>query len=197
MPGYSEEEGMQKGEKRTAILRAALELIAEQGFQNTPMSLIAKRAGVSAGIIYHYFESKDDLIRALYRQVKSELSSAVFVAETQKIPLSERFPALWTNMYRYCVTHPHETAFLQQYETSPAWELHVEATADEAAAYIHLLEEYQAQGLIKDLPLAVLYELTLGMALKLARQVSAGILTIDDATLAGVARACWDAVARD
>ena len=186
----------EKREKRAAILQAALELIGEQGFQNTPMSLIAKRAGASAGIIYHYFASKDDLIQALYRLVKSDLSRAIFAADVQQIPLTERFPALWINMFRYCATHPHETAFLAQYETSPAWELHEEPTSDEEAAYYRLLEEYKAQGLIKDLPLAALYELTLGIALKLARQAFTGALTVDDATLASIAEACWDAIAR-
>ncbi len=187
---------MQKTDKRAAILQAALELIGEQGFQHTPMSLIAKRAGASAGIIYHYFESKDDLIQALYRQVKSDLSRAIFAADVQQIPLAERFPALWINMFRYCATHPHETAFLAQYETSPAWELHEEATTEEEATYYRLLEEYKTQGLIKDLPLAALYELTLGIALKLARQAFTGVLTVDDATLTCIAKACWDAIAR-
>ncbi|HEV2654577.1 MAG TPA: TetR/AcrR family transcriptional regulator [Ktedonobacteraceae bacterium] len=187
---------MQKREKRAAILQAALELIGEQGFQNTPMSLIAKRAGASAGIIYHYFESKDDLIQALYRQVKSDLSRAIFAAEVQQIPPAERFSAFWINMFRYCVTHPHETAFLAQYETSPAWELHEEPTSDEEVAYFRHLEEYKAQGLIKDLPLAAIYELTLGIALKLARQAFTGVLTVDDATLTSIAQACWDAIAR-
>jgi TetR/AcrR family transcriptional regulator, repressor of fatR-cypB operon len=186
----------EKGEKRAAILQAALELIGEQGFQNTPMSLIAKRAGASAGIIYHYFASKDDLIQALYRQVKSDLGRAIFAADVQQIPLAERFPALWINMFRYCATHPHETAFLAQYETSPTWELHEEPTSDEEAAYYRLMEEYKAQGLIKDLPLAALYELTLGIALKLARQAFTGVLTVNDATLTRIAEACWDAIAR-
>jgi len=36
-------------DKRTAILDATLALISERGFHNTPMSLIAKTAGVSTG----------------------------------------------------------------------------------------------------------------------------------------------------
>ena len=58
------------------------------------------------------------------------------------------------------------------------------------------MKEYKAQGLIKDLPLAALYELTLGIALKLARQAFTGVLTVDDATLTRIAEACWDAIAR-
>jgi len=56
-------------DKRGAILDAALHLIAERGFHNTPVSKIAEVSGVSAGIIYHYFDSKDELIQELYREV--------------------------------------------------------------------------------------------------------------------------------
>ena len=58
-------------DKRTAILQATFDLVAERGFHQTPMSLVAKRSGVSAGIIYHYFDNKEDLIRQLYWHIKA------------------------------------------------------------------------------------------------------------------------------
>lgn len=44
------------------ILAAALELFAKKGFDSTSISQIAKLAGVSKGLIYNYFESKDALL---------------------------------------------------------------------------------------------------------------------------------------
>ncbi|MFZ2950245.1 MAG: helix-turn-helix domain-containing protein, partial [Desulfuromonadaceae bacterium] len=58
---------MSKLEKRDEIVRAALELIAENGFHGAPMAMIAEKAGVGAGTIYRYFENKDVLINELYR----------------------------------------------------------------------------------------------------------------------------------
>jgi TetR/AcrR family transcriptional regulator, repressor of fatR-cypB operon len=63
--------GRQTKDKREAILQTALALFATNGFQHTPMSLIVKHSGASAGIIYHYFTSKDELMQALYKCVKS------------------------------------------------------------------------------------------------------------------------------
>jgi AcrR family transcriptional regulator len=40
----------------------ALELFAEKGFHATPMSQVAKEAGVSKGLAYNYFESKQDIL---------------------------------------------------------------------------------------------------------------------------------------
>ncbi len=53
-------------DKRAAILAATLRLISKNGFHGTAMSKVAKEAGVSAGIIYHYFDSKDELMDELY-----------------------------------------------------------------------------------------------------------------------------------
>ncbi|OJV41301.1 MAG: hypothetical protein BGO25_16335 [Acidobacteriales bacterium 59-55] len=51
------------GEKYQRILDAAVEVIAERGYFNSPVSAIAKRAGVADGTIYLYFKSKDDVLR--------------------------------------------------------------------------------------------------------------------------------------
>jgi TetR/AcrR family transcriptional regulator, fatty acid metabolism regulator protein len=51
------------GEKYQRILDAAVEVIADRGYFNSPVSAIAKRAGVADGTIYLYFKSKDDVLR--------------------------------------------------------------------------------------------------------------------------------------
>ncbi len=47
------------------ILASALELFARNGFHNTTMRAIAAQAGVSKGLIYNYFDSKDDLLQQI------------------------------------------------------------------------------------------------------------------------------------
>ena len=54
-------------EKRERILNAAIGVFAERGFHDCRVSDIAKAAGVSHGLVYHYFESKDDVLRSIYR----------------------------------------------------------------------------------------------------------------------------------
>ena len=49
-------------ERRKQIMQVALELIAEEGFSNVTISKIAKRADISKGLMYNYFESKEQLI---------------------------------------------------------------------------------------------------------------------------------------
>ncbi|MCA1760926.1 MAG: TetR/AcrR family transcriptional regulator [Bacteroidales bacterium] len=49
-------------QKKQLILDTALELFAENGFHATSMSKVAKKAGVSKGLAYNYFESKQDIL---------------------------------------------------------------------------------------------------------------------------------------
>ncbi|MDA3953216.1 MAG: TetR/AcrR family transcriptional regulator [Bacteroidales bacterium] len=47
------------------IMEVALELFANKGYFQTSISKIAKNAGISKGLMYNYFESKEDLLKAI------------------------------------------------------------------------------------------------------------------------------------
>ena len=53
-------------QRREALISATLDLLAEGGAQAATVRAIAARAGITAGLIRHYFQSKDDLSRAAY-----------------------------------------------------------------------------------------------------------------------------------
>jgi AcrR family transcriptional regulator len=57
---------MEHSDKREAVLLAAMELVGEHGFHGSPMALIAEQAGVAAGTIYRFFDSKDTLIKEIH-----------------------------------------------------------------------------------------------------------------------------------
>jgi AcrR family transcriptional regulator len=52
-------------EKQENILKAALELFAQDGFKSTSTSKVATRAGVSEGLIFRHFENKEGLLKAI------------------------------------------------------------------------------------------------------------------------------------
>jgi AcrR family transcriptional regulator len=55
--------------RRAQIIDCAIDAIAELGFAQASLAQIAKRAGVSTGVILYYFAGKDDLIRAVISHV--------------------------------------------------------------------------------------------------------------------------------
>lgn len=63
--------------RRRQLIQATMEAIDEAGLADTTIVRIAKRAGVSAGIISHYFGGKDGLLEATMRQILSDLGEAV------------------------------------------------------------------------------------------------------------------------
>lgn len=58
-----------KEERPGDIIAAALAVFAEKGFAGARMDAIAKRAGISKGTLYLYFETKEDMFRAVVREV--------------------------------------------------------------------------------------------------------------------------------
>ncbi|MCA9288330.1 MAG: TetR/AcrR family transcriptional regulator [Phycisphaerales bacterium] len=54
---------MSPAETRDRILDAAMRLFYEQGFHNTGVATILREAGVNSGSMYHFFDSKDALLK--------------------------------------------------------------------------------------------------------------------------------------
>ena len=65
---------------RTALLAAARDLFASQGFAGTSRDEIAARAGVTRGALYHHFASKEALFRAVVEQLEAELGARIMAA---------------------------------------------------------------------------------------------------------------------
>jgi TetR/AcrR family transcriptional regulator, fatty acid metabolism regulator protein len=55
-------------DKRRAILDAAVRVFARQGFHTCRVSDIADEAGVAYGLVYHYFDSKDEILNTLFSE---------------------------------------------------------------------------------------------------------------------------------
>ncbi len=68
MPRTPEQFEKIRAEKRQQIMDAALELFANEGYHSTSISRIAQSAGISKGLMYNYFDSKEDLLRSVMNQ---------------------------------------------------------------------------------------------------------------------------------
>jgi AcrR family transcriptional regulator len=67
--------------KKRALLEAAIELFAKDGFWHTTTANIAKHAGVATGTLFTYFPTKNDLLDEVYLVIKREA-----LAEVQREP---------------------------------------------------------------------------------------------------------------
>ena len=70
-------------DKRRAILDAAITVFARQGFHSARVSDVAAEAGVAYGLVYHYFDSKDQMLNELFSERWSLLLQAIRDADTE------------------------------------------------------------------------------------------------------------------
>lgn len=68
---------------RQEIKDSAFELFAEKGFANTSVKSIAQKAGKSKGLIYHYFDSKDDILQSIFDDLTELGKQALNFSEDQ------------------------------------------------------------------------------------------------------------------
>ena len=188
---------MDKEEKRSAVIHAALDLVAEHGFHGAPMSAVAERADVAAGTIYRYFENKDALILETFRFLGDLLQKVVLKGYPEGGSVRERYLHVGATLMRHLGGSPRELRFLEQFQNSPYGanrrrELML-GTGDKSMVR-DLFEEGRREGIVKDLPIPVLYALAFGPLIQICRDAAFGFLTLDDRLLDDSVEACWDAV---
>ncbi|WP_282940248.1 TetR/AcrR family transcriptional regulator [Paenibacillus sp. RC67] len=64
-------------ERKDRIKKAALKVFAERGISGTKMSMIASEAGVSQGLSYRYFDSKEEIFTMLVQEAMEEAQFAL------------------------------------------------------------------------------------------------------------------------
>jgi AcrR family transcriptional regulator len=77
-------------EKRRLILDAAVRVFAHRGYHTSRVGDVAEEAGVAYGLVYHYFASKEDVLRAVFRETWRELVEAVRAVEESAEPPEEQ-----------------------------------------------------------------------------------------------------------
>jgi len=181
-------------DKRSALLMTTLDLISERGFHNTPMSLIAETAGVSTGIIYHYFSGKEELINELYKEIKLETIQAMLIDYSEDLSLNQRFLDIWHNYVRYSLNFPTKGLFLEQFENSP-YVYHLEEDFTQAVVpFFNLFQQGVEEGVFLPLSPIVLFDLSFSPIPPLVKRHSAGLVVLDDELIQAAANACWNAI---
>lgn len=62
------------------IMSAAFTLIAKQGYESTSIAQIAREAGISKGLLYNYFDSKEDLLEKIIHHAMAQGDQLVAMA---------------------------------------------------------------------------------------------------------------------
>lgn len=106
MPRNEEQFDNIRNQKKELILNVAMELFAENGFHATSMSLIAKKARISKGLAYNYFESKQDILDKIIQSGFDAIYSNLDISKDGSLTddefvffIRENFKLLHTNQH--------------------------------------------------------------------------------------------------
>jgi AcrR family transcriptional regulator len=77
-------------EKRRRLLDAAVKVFARKGYHASRVGDIAEEAGVAHGLLYHYFASKEDVLRAVFRETWRALIDTIESVEEAGDPPREQ-----------------------------------------------------------------------------------------------------------
>ncbi|MCP9234856.1 TetR/AcrR family transcriptional regulator [Lewinella sp. JB7] len=148
--------------KRDALVRATITLVNNNGFHAAPMAKIAKLAGVAAGTIYRYFDSKQDLINQVYIEVKRSFSESAFRDYVAGDSVEEDFRKIWHNIADFKLREVEKSVFLSQCDNTPMVD---EDSRREGLKHLRplleLWERGQARGVIRPVSPYVLYAFTI------------------------------------
>ena len=81
-------------DKRKRILEAAIRVFAEHGYHGARVGDIAEDAGVAHGLLYHYFASKDDVLRTIFLENWGALIARFRAVEVSDEPAPEKLEGI-------------------------------------------------------------------------------------------------------
>jgi len=194
-PGTAEPKTVTETEKEQAILGAALELFAKRGYDATPVPHIAEKAGVGAGTIYRYFDSKEALLNVLYRRWKRSFMEVISAGYPAESSAREQFRFLFNGMVQFAQKHPSAFEFLEFHHHTPNLDDRSKKTADEINGFLYaFLQSGIDRGNIRPLPHEVILSLVLGFFTALVKVERSGQLNLTADILADVEDCCWRAI---
>lgn len=101
------------------IQRAALILVAQEGFAGATTARIAAKASVAEGSLYRHFKNKDELLLAIYRRIKAEVYLSVMEEYDGAAPAHDRFTHIWRHVFAAYRADPDALLFGQKFAETP------------------------------------------------------------------------------
>jgi len=184
-------------EKRDAILAAALRLITRFGLHNTPMSAVAREAGVAVGTVYLYFPSKEAMINALYLHVLEDRNRSLYngLPDATDPPLDPRegLWRTWHGLARWHLENEEGSNLIAQCRASGILSEETRAIEQDtdAQGLVHY-EAAVAKGYLRQMSRYVFWSLLAGPVYALVQMRDARETDITDEIL----RATFDGVCR-
>lgn len=132
-------------DRRRTIMDTALEVFSENGYAKASISEIARKAGVSKGLMYNYFDSKEDLLSSIMTEGLNEMF-AFFDPNKDGVLTKEEFTYFIEEMFRLMSRkrrfYKLYFSLVMQPQVWKSFETHLEEIV---APFMHIMVDYYAR----------------------------------------------------
>lgn len=151
---------LKKKKTKKAILKTAISLFNENGYDNTSIEAIAKAAGVGKGTVYSYFNTKRDIIKGFCEFEVEQIHLELVKKSNQNAPILEQMKTIYMTEFLH-ITQNKEFGRLYMREAIFPDDVDVEENLELESQYFQvlfpILEKAQQRGeLRKDIDLLFL-----------------------------------------
>jgi TetR/AcrR family transcriptional regulator, fatty acid metabolism regulator protein len=134
-------------DKRKRILDAAIRVFAEHGYHRARVGDIAEDAGVAHGLLYHYFASKDDVLRTIFVENWGALIERFRAVEASSEPAPAKLEGIAKILLRTWRNDPAlVTVMVREVARSQQLQDRVDEVREAFAIVQRVIEEGQASG---------------------------------------------------
>lgn len=147
MPEATHDDTRDIRDKRQAILHAARELFAGQGYDDTTIAQIAQAAGIAVGTIYLYFENKHDILVDVCLALNADIASVIQSPAILALPLRQVPRTIIEAAFRSCRANMRFMTYYQVEPQSPAETQRLRASKQQIADALDVYFQWRiAQG---------------------------------------------------
>lgn len=182
-----------KSGKREAILRAALKVFAEGGVNGVPIPRIAIEAGVSPGLLYRYFDSKEAMVNELFREQKRNMAIRLFDGLNDEGDPYKSFCSVWSRLVEFAQSEPDAFYFMELQDHRPyLTDESKEYELKSLRSWVSYYKSMQKKGVYrKDIKAEVLLALFWGAFINLIKSSRDGLLSLSKRDINRAREVCW------
>ncbi|MCW8915664.1 MAG: TetR/AcrR family transcriptional regulator [Magnetovibrio sp.] len=108
----SEQKSIRGEDLKAKVLQTTLKLFSQQGYFNTSLQDIRKSCGVSIGAIYHHFENKEALAKALFETLLDEMNQVIMEAMDPHDSCRAQSHAVAEALFQLTLDEPQKMQFI-------------------------------------------------------------------------------------
>jgi TetR/AcrR family transcriptional regulator, fatty acid metabolism regulator protein len=134
-------------DKRKLLLDAAVRVFARNGYHGSRVGDIAEEAGVAHGLLYHYFDSKEQVLQIIFRENFGELLARFHEVEETDEPAADKLAGIAKILLRTWRNDPDlVTVMVREVARSPHLQAQVAEVREAFAIIARVIVQGQAEG---------------------------------------------------